>query len=141
VPDRGVPPAEVVVGPAAGLLEQAIVQVVASALMITTFPVLLHEILRLSGRPEKFALGVCAFNWMTLASAALILVATLVFLVLPEALLSHAQMALLIYLLAVEWFVFRASMKIGMLAALGLLAVDVVVTVLISDIPELVAGV
>lgn len=125
-------------GASIGALGLLIVHVSAYTLGWTVYPVITRAICQAIGRDSAYVGFIVAFNWsqvvqMIVYLPVIVLSATGL---IPEA--TSAWLHVLVYavILAYQWFVTRTALDISPLAAVGFVALDLVLSVLITGMAD-----
>lgn len=112
-----------------------LVQFIAYVVGWTAFPVISRELARVMGRLDDWPAMVCAYNWSAVVQVALQVpvMALAVSGAADDRDVAGAGLVALIAVAAYLWFIFRSSLRIPGMTALGLVVVELTVTALIAD--------
>ena len=99
------------------------------------FAVLSHRLVGVMGLAERWPQFIAAWNWCAVVQYLLLVVFSVPELLGAPALLSQAaQVFALGWALWLEWFAFRLTLEVGVMAAARLVAVDVAIGVLVAAV-------
>lgn len=112
-----------------------LVQLIAYVVGWTAFPVVSRELARVMGRLDDWPAMVCAYNWSAVVQIALQLPVTALAVsgAADDRGVAGAGLVVLFAIMAYLWFIFRSSLRISGMTALGLVVVELTVTALIAD--------
>lgn len=120
----------------AGFLRVLLIHLFAYSLSWTVYPVVVHQICASIGRQPAFVGFIVAFNWAKVIQMAAYL--PVIGIMATEALPGGAAVLLngLVYslLLGYQWFVTRTALDISSFGAVGFVALDLIVGVMINAI-------
>jgi hypothetical protein len=104
----------------------------------TAFPVAMHWVARLLDREREYFAFIAMSNWSAVLQMLLFLPVTALTAgrMLPVPVLHVINLAMMLALLAYAWFVARAGLRIGGFAAAGVVALDLVLSLLIGDVSD-----
>jgi hypothetical protein len=116
-------------------------EAIAYVIGVVAFPLVAFDLARLIGREQEYLGFIVAYNWSGLLQVGVMLPAVLLAVsgVLPggapSALIYAAQIAVLVY----EWFVVRTALRLRGFGAAGIVALDVVLTLIIQGVGDMLA--
>ncbi len=112
------------------------VQAIAYVLSWVAYPVAAESLTRVMGCRQRFAGYLSAYNWsMVLQNAALLPLTLLtVFQVFPEDITQLLWLAAVAAIMGWLWFIARAALAIGGLAAAGLVLADQLISMIIDSL-------
>ena len=121
-------------GEPAGLLRPFLVHLMAYSLSWTVYPVVMQPICQAMDRDAAYVRFIVAYNWAKVIQMAVYLptVAIVWLEVLPESVAVLLQIGVYILLLAYQWFVTRTALDVHGLPASGLVALDVVISIVLG---------
>jgi hypothetical protein len=125
----------------AGPLKMIAVQVIEYALLWTTFPLVLHEILSRTGHLERFCLYIAIRNWASVIETPAMLFATAFAIAVPYDVAQLVPLFVMVSIFAYEWFLARVGLGVGLGAAAGVAALDFLLSVTIQLTGDLMLGV
>lgn len=137
--ERGSTTAAEIGAPAAGSwIEIAAIDLIAYAISWLAYPLAVYYLAETLDREREYFGYIVAFNWSAvLQVAAFVPVAAITGLsLLPPPLDVLLHFAVVAALLAYSWFIAKTALRIGGLAAGGLVALDVLIGLLISGISD-----
>jgi hypothetical protein len=109
----------------------------------TAFPVAMSWVSRLLDREQEFFGYLAMYNWTQVLTIIPVLAVTAMRTgnLLPEPVLSFLGLAVDLAVLAYAWFIARAGLRIGPFSAIGVVALDILLSELIWEISDsLVVG-
>jgi len=112
-----------------------LVQLIAYVVGWTAFPAISRELARVMGRLDDWPAMVCAYNWSAVVQIALQVPVTALAVsgAADDRDVAGAGIIALMAVTAYLWFIFRSSLRISGMTALGLVVVELTVTALIAD--------
>lgn len=118
----------------AGALRLFLIHLLTYSMSWTVFPVIVHPICQAIDRDAAYVRFIVAFNWAKVVQMAVYLpVVIIVWLgILSEALASLLNGGVYMLLLGYQWFVTRTALDIRPWPATGLVALDFIISVILS---------
>ena len=119
-----------------------LIRVLGYAIAWTAFPVAMSWISRVLDREQEFFGYLAMYNWAQVLTIIPVLSITALKAggLLPEPLLSFLGLAVDLAILAYGWFIARAGLRIGPFAAIGVVALDILLSELIWEISDSLAA-
>jgi len=115
----------------------AAVEAIGYVIQWAAYPLVMEALCRRIGREREYVGYIAVYNWSALLQVSAVLLAAGVERVLPgglgAAVLYGVQLALLLY----SWFIARLALNVGAVVAAGIVALDVVLSVLIEAATQL----
>ncbi len=120
----------------AGVIRVVLVEILAYLLGWVAFPVLVHQICEAIGKREAYIGYIVAFNWSKVIQMAVFLpaIALIATGVLPEESGSLLRWVVSILILSYEWFVTRTALGVTAMGAVGFVALDLVIDLIVRGI-------
>lgn len=116
----------------------AVVNAIAYIIGWTAYPNLMDRVTVLLDCRERFVLHVTVYNWTAAVQYAVI--AIIVFLtaagLLPQSIAATLWMATITFFLIVSWYIARLTLLITAFQALGVVAIDLVLSLIVSGISD-----
>lgn len=117
-------------------LRIAAVEGIGYAIGWTAFPLVMAHLANSFDRAARYPGYIAAYNWFAAPQVVLTLAAAVLreagFL--PAALLTGLQLGVMLYLTAVQWFIARRALDIHPGTAVGVVAVDILISLLLATI-------
>lgn len=120
----------------AGVARIIVVELIAYLLAWIVFPALVHQICEAIGKREAYIGYIVAFNWSKVIQMAVFLpvIAVIATGVLPEDSGSLLRWVVSILILSYEWFVTRTALGVTAMGAVGFVALDLVIDLIVRGI-------
>ena len=120
--------------PSAGALRAALVGAIAYVVGWTAFPLAAAYVAPAIGRDAEYPGYLVAYNWATILQVALILPVdgAIALGLLPHGVADVLFLASRLVILAYAWFIARTGLRLGGAAAAGMVALDIVISLIIA---------
>lgn len=121
-----------------GWLRVILIETVAYLVLWTAFPLVMHYVAELIDREERYIRFICAANWSFVLQTAfsLFMQAVLATNILPGFVSGLLSVATLAALLLYSWFIARVGLELSRLGAVGIVALDVMISLVINRIVQ-----
>jgi hypothetical protein len=121
-----------------GAVRIFIIQASAYVLGWAVYPVVTHQICQVIGREKAYIGFIVAFNWCQVIQVGVYLPAVLLGAlgIVPEGMQAWLYVFVYAVVLAYEWFVVRVSLEVSPFAAAGFVALDLILSILITGIAD-----
>ncbi|HXM71542.1 MAG TPA: hypothetical protein VN970_10440 [Thermoanaerobaculia bacterium] len=108
----------------------------AYLILVFAYPLAMHYISEAVDRRQQYFLYIVAYNWASVVLAAIELPVDALSWseLLPKALADTLEIAVKLAILAILWFIARTALKVPRLLAVGLVALDFVLNLIVSSI-------
>ena len=128
---------------AASLPRMLLLESCAYLILVFAYPLAMHYISEAIDRRQQYFLYIVAYNWASVTRELLDLLADLVSAtdVLPNAVAGTLEIAVNLFLLFILWFIARTALGVPRLVAVGLVALDFVISFVVSSIVNARLGV
>lgn len=126
---------------AAGPIRMILVQTIDYALLWTAFPLILYEVLSRAGRTERYCLYVSIHNWASLIETPAMLFAAGFAVAVPSPAAGLLPLFVMAAIFAYEWFIARVGLAVGLSAAAGVAAMDLVLSIVIQLVADAMLGI
>jgi hypothetical protein len=118
-----------------GWLRVVVIETVAYFVLWTAFPLAMHYVADLIDRDDRYIRFICAANWsFVLQTIFSLFMQALLSIDLPGFLSGLLSLATLAVLLLYSWFIARVGLELSRLGAVGIVALDVMISLIINRI-------
>lgn len=107
------------------------IEMIAYVIAWTAFPVLMTVVVKAVDREQYYMRGIIAYNWAAVLQNVLYLPVVILGLVGVRG-IEPLSLAVLIFVLFYSWFVTKTALQVSIFAAWGIVALDLVVSILLS---------
>ena len=119
---------------AASPTRAAIVFAIGYVVTWSAYPLAIAYVANALGRWPRYFRYVAVYNWASIVQYALVLLATLLAEFLPVPVAGLVLLAAMLVALVYEWFIARVALEISPLAAAGIVALDVAISVIVNAV-------
>jgi hypothetical protein len=121
---------------AASGLRVLLVETIAYVVLWTAFPLAMYSVAKVIDREELYIRFICAANWSFVLQAAfsLFMEASIAIDILPSIVANGLAVVTLAALLLYSWFIARVGLELSRLGAAGIVALDVMISLIINRI-------
>jgi hypothetical protein len=124
----------------AGPAELIAVQTIDYALLWSTFPLVLYEILSRTGHADRLCLYISMRNWASVIETPAMLFAAAFAVAVPYDAAQVVPLLVMVLIFAYEWFLARVGLKVGLGAAAAVAALDFLLSLVIQLTADLLLG-
>jgi hypothetical protein len=118
-----------------GWLRVVLIETVAYLVLWTAFPLAMHYVAELIDRDERYIRFICAANWSFVVQATFSLfMQALLAIEFPGFVSGLLSLVTLVALLLYSWFIARVGLELSRLGAVGIVALDVMISLIINRI-------
>lgn len=100
----------------------------------TAFPLAMLYVADVLGRPHHYFRFLAAYNWATVVQHLIILAAAVAAALAPPPLERAIVLGAVLFTMVYEWFIARVALQLGPLPAAGVVAVDILISLLVQVI-------
>lgn len=121
-----------------GLLSFLTVEGLAFAIKLLAYLLVVHQVMEMMGSPERVPGFIAAYNWSSVLQMGVFLLTTTLIVgeLLPDPVGQAVGQVAIFWALGFAWFMVRHTLNVHPLGALGILALELLVTALVNDLTD-----